>query len=145
MLSEEGKKVKKQLEDFNHTKRMLRNLQDELAFWEDLGNALKSPVLSEKTNGGENTPYAEKRLVKIEELKDKISSIIDEAMLKEDALLQHIDSLDATSKTLLVERYLTGKSLKRIIRESNYSRAQTFRLYNFSFEKIAEKQKDETK
>ena len=33
MLSDEGKRVKQELENFNQAKRRLRNLQDELESW----------------------------------------------------------------------------------------------------------------
>lgn len=145
MLSDEGKRVKQELENFNQAKRRLRNLQDELESWKRLDGAVKSASLEQSVSGGESMPYAERRVLKIEELENQISDAIDKALDLEDKFLKDIDKLDVLSQNLLMERYMTGKSLNRIIREFNYSRAHIFRLYDSSFEKLAEKNKDETK
>ena len=144
MLSEEGKLVKRELEEFNQAKRRLRNLQEELSSWKRLDGVIKSSSMEQNVSGGEIIPYAERRLLKIEELENQISKSIDETLEKEDKFLKDISTLDALSQNLLMERYMTGKSLNRIIREFNYSRAQIFRLYDNSFEKLS-KNKDETK
>lgn len=145
MLSDEGKRVKQELENFNQAKRRLRNLQDELESWKRLDGAVKSASLEQSVSGGESMPYAERRVLKIEELENQISDAIDKALDLEDKFLKDIDKLDVLSQNLLMERYMTGKSLNRIIREFNYSRAHIFRLYDSSFEKLSEKNKDETK
>ena len=131
MLSEEGKLVKQELENFNQAKRRLRNLQDELESWKRLDGAVKSASLEQSVSGGESVPYAERRILKIEELEDRF--------------LKDIAQLDALSQNLLMERYMTGKSLKRIIREFNYSESQIFRFYNKAFEKIYLNRKDDSK
>ncbi len=145
MLSEEGKKVKKELENLNQIKRQLRNLQDELKSWEQLDGAVKSTAFGEHVSGGESTPYAERRVIKIEELKELISQKIDQAIEVEDKFLKDISELDVLSQNLLMERYMTGKSLKKIIREYNYSDRHIFRLYDVAFEKISENHKDGSK
>lgn len=141
MLSEEGKRVKEELERFNQTKRRLKNLQEELLLWKNLNGALRSASLEEKTMGGENAPYAEKRLIKIQELEEMISKTIDDALAMEDKFLEDIQGIDILSQNLLMKRYMTGKPLKRIIREFNYSERHIFRKYNGAFEEIAEKNK----
>lgn len=144
MLSEEGKKVKKELEQFNYTKRRLRILQEELKYWTNLGGAIKA-VSGEAVAGGESIPYAERRVIRMEELENMISKAIDDALEQEDQFLKDISALDTLSQNLLMERYMTGKSLQKIMLQFNYSRAQIFRLYDNCFEKISNKHKDETK
>lgn len=143
MLSENGKIVKRELEAFNQSKRKLRNLQEELRTWREL-DGVRSAGLEERTTGGISTPFAEKRVIKIEELEKMISDAIDEAIESENKFLQDITSLDALSQNLLMERYMTGKSLKRIMREFNYSERNVYYLYDKAFEKIA-KSKYESK
>lgn len=137
MLSDEGKIVKKELENLNQVKRHLRNLQEELRSWEELDGAVKSASFDQHVSGGESTPYAQRRVEKIEELKKLISEKIDEAILLEDKFLNDISELDVLSQNLLMERYMTGKSLKRIIRDFNYSDRQIYRKYDAAIEKIA--------
>lgn len=120
MLSEEGKKVKKELEEFNHTKRRLRILQEELQYWTNLGGAIKA-VSGEAVAGGESIPYAERRVIRMEELENLISKTIDDALEQEDQFLKDISALDTLSQNLLMERYMTGKSMKKIIAEYKYS------------------------
>lgn len=145
MLSEEGKKVKDELEKFNQAKRRLRNLQEELASWQRLDGAVKSVTYGQPIAGGENKPYAEKRVLRMEELEELISNAIDEAIELENEFLKDIANLDALSQNLLMERYMTGKSLKRIFREFNYSESHIYRLYDNAIEKISQNRKDESK
>ncbi|MBQ8443764.1 MAG: hypothetical protein IJX25_00210 [Clostridia bacterium] len=141
MLSEEGRKVKQGLENLNQLKRKLRNLQEELKSWQSLDGAVKSASFEQHVSGGEVVPFAERRLIKIEELKELISKCIDDAIEKEDQFLREIENLDALSQNLLMERYMTGKSLKRIIREFNYSERQIYRLYDNAFENIGKNER----
>lgn len=145
MLSEEAKQVKKELEYFNQTKRRLKNLQAELTYWLQYGGILRSPSLEPHMDGGIIEPYAEKRVKKIEELKKLIGEAIDSALDAEDGFLKNIQRLDPLSQNLLMERYMTGKPLNRIIKDFNYSESQIFRYYNKAFEKISEFQKDDMK
>lgn len=145
MLSDEGKRVKKELENFCQSKRKIENLKSELRYWENLGGAVQSASSEEHVCGGESTPYAERRLMNIERLKDLISKAIDKAAELEDRFLNDLQQLDPLSHNLLWERYFTGKPLKKIIREYNYSDRHIFRLYDVAFEKISENHKDGTK
>lgn len=139
MLSEEGKRVKKQLEHLRQTKRTIHNLQQELKWWEDMVTSISASSMNISVKGGQKTPYAEMRMVKIDELEKKISDAIDLALSLEDEFLRNCAQLDTVSQNLLFERYLTGKPLKKIIREFGYSDRHIFRLYDDAFEKIARK------
>ncbi len=139
MLSEEAKQVKKELEYFNQTKRRLKNLQVELTYWLQYGGILRSPSLEPHMDGGITEPYAEKRAKKIEELQKLISEAIDSALDAEDEFLKNIQHLDPLSQNLLMERYMTGKPLNRIVKEFNYSERNIYYLYNKSFERLAKK------
>lgn len=145
MLSEEGRVVKRELENFNQAKRRLRNLQNELESWRRMDGALKSASLEQRSDGGEVTQYAERRLIRMQELEGLISDAIDKALALEDIFFKNIVLLDITSQNLLMERYMTGKSLKRIIRELNYSERQIYRKYDVIFENLAKNQKDGSK
>lgn len=145
MLSEEGKKVKSELERLSQAKRRLRNLQEELQNWEELSGVLKSSTIGEVVGGGAREPYAEKRIIKIEQLTEAIEKAIDEAIALENTFLKHLSLLDPLSQNLLMERYMSGKSIGRIMRDFKYSRAQVFRLYDNLFEEVAENSKNETK
>lgn len=139
MLSEEAKVVKKELEELNQVKRLIKNLQRELAEWKDLSNALKGASMGIVVQGGIKTPYEERRLEKIEELTTRINEKIDEYIDRENRFLRDIEKLDATSQNLIMERYITGKPIRKILREANYCERQVFRLYDSAFEKIAKK------
>ena len=80
MLSEEGKKIKSELERLSQAKRRLRNLQEELQNCEELSGVIKSSTIGEVVGGGAREPYAEKRIIKIEQLTEAIEKAIDEAI-----------------------------------------------------------------
>lgn len=137
MLSEEGKRVKCELENFNQAKRRLRNLQNELESWRRMDRAVKSASLTPHADVGESIPYAEKRVIRMQELENMIGNAIDKALELEDIFFKNIVFLDVTSQNLLMERYMEGKPLKRIISDFNYSDRQIYRKYDVAIEKIA--------
>lgn len=141
MLSEEGKKVKEQLEQLRQAKRNIHNLQQELKWWQEMSDFVASSSFNIKVQGGQAIPYAEKRVIKIDELECKISEAIDIALKLEDEFLRNCSQLDSLSQNLLYERYLTGKPLKKIIKEFAYSERHVFRLYDDAFENVAKSKK----
>jgi len=74
---------------------------------------------------------------KYEQLQEKIDITIERAIAKENEFLNSMEELDDLSYNLLKERYVLGKSLKRIIREFNYSESHIYRLYDKAFEKLS--------
>ena len=144
MLSEEAQKVKKQLEELNQAKRKIKNLQAELEHWQKLEGVIKAQGATEKVDAI-GTPYAERRAIKMDELMRMIEASIEVTLKMENEFLQDLAQLDSLSQNLLFERYLTGKSLKRIIREFNYSDRQIYRKYDVAFELMAKNNKDGTK
>ncbi len=139
MLSEEGKKVKKELENFNQTKRWISNLQEELTSLEKLEGALKSSSYEECVAGGKRQTYAEKRLIRIEELIETIRNALKDAGEKEYNLLkdlEHLGEQDPASKNLLWERYINCKSLARIKKEFNYSERNIYYLFDKAINKM---------
>ncbi len=144
-MSDEAKQVKAKLEQLNQAKRRLRNLQEELQNWKDLSGVMRASPMGEVVGGGVSEPYAEKRVIKIEQLTKMIEDAIDEAIQLEDEFLKQLVLLDPLSQNLLMERYMSGKSINRIMRDFNYSRSHTFRLYDNIFEKMADNGNNETK
>ena len=137
MLSESGLEVKKQLEDLNQSKRRIRNLRNELKELLELGTLPKhSDYNLPSGKGGHPSSPQEKYLIKMEELKEKINMAIENALRIEHDFLDSIDSLDTLSQNLLMERYMQGKSLQKIIREFNYSESHIYRIYNKAFEDL---------
>lgn len=137
MLSENGLKVKKQLEDLNQSKRRIRNLRNELRELLELGTLPKrSDTSLPSGKGGHPSSPQEKYLIRVEDLKEKISMAIDTALKIEHEFLDSIDSLDELSQNLLMERYMQGKPLQKIIREFNYSESHIYRIYNKAFEDL---------
>lgn len=137
MLSDEGKFVKKQLEQLRFAKKNVKTLQNELKWWLDADNSLRASSFNFRVKGGSQIPYAEFRVIKIDELEQKIDKAIQEALKLEDDFLYNVSKLDAMSQNLLYERYLTGSSLKSIIKNYAYSERQIYRFYEGAFEKLA--------
>jgi len=139
MLSESGLEVKKKLEGLNQHKRRIRNLKNELRELIELGTIPQVSTGMPSGKGGHPNSIQEKYLIRIETLQEKLEVEIDRAIEEEDAFLKSISSLDSLSQNLLMERYLQGKSLRKIVREFNYDKRHLYRLYNKSFERLSEK------
>lgn len=140
MLSEKGLEVKRELEELNQLKRKIRNLKMELQELLELG-ALpqQADFRIPSGKGGAISSPQERYYIKVESLKEKISKTIDMALEKESKFLNDIESLDPLSHNLLMERYVLGKPLQKIIREFNYSERQIYRAYNKAFEDLSKK------
>ena len=143
MLSEKALEVKKYLEDFNQSKRKLRSLKDELKELLELG-AL--PRVSDGNmpgaKGGYKSSNQEKFYFKLEQLQEKITEAIDIALQKEHEFLDAIKDLDVLSQNLLMERYMQGKPLKKIINDFHYSESTIIRNYNKAFETLGSQKED---
>ena len=138
MLSESERKVKQQLEDFNQSKRKIRNLKHELQELLELGTLPKHNNGGMPTaKGGHSSSPQEKFILKVEALQEKIVNAIDDALQKEHNFLESIESLDSLSQNLLMERYMQGKPMQQIIKEFNYSEKQIYNLYNKSYRELA--------
>jgi len=137
MLSESGIKVKIQLEDLNQSKRRIRNLKNELEELIELGSIPKKYDCNISHGKGEPLSPQEKYVYKLDELTEKIFNAIDAAIQIEHDFLNSIDGLDTLSQNLLMERYMQGKSLQKIISEFNYSERHIYNLYNKSYEELS--------
>lgn len=137
MLSESGQIVKRQLEDFNQSKRRIRNLKHELRELLELGALPKMGNTGmPSAKGGFTSAPQEKYILRVEALQEKIIGAIEDAITKEHNFLESIESLDALSQNLLMERYIQDKPLQKIIRDFHYSERQIYRMYNKSFEEL---------
>ncbi len=142
MLSEEAKKVKKELEELRDLEQERARLQSRLRVWEDTSNALKGASLEPIIQGGVYTPYAELRIEKMEELLEHLKTCADALAQKEMKIRIAMAQLDPESKRLLESRYVDGKTLRRLERELNYSKSQLIRISNKGIEQLTRNKVD---
>jgi len=145
MLSEDGKKAKQKLEGMNQSKRRIIYHVHEFDELVELGSIPKRFESNLPSSGGNKLSPQERYLFRLESLQSKIKKLVDDAVQEENQFLEQIEQLDTLSQNLLMERYLQGKPLQKIIREFNYSESHLYRIYNKAFEEMGIKNKDDSK
>lgn len=139
MLSEKGQSAKQELEEFQYLKRRIVSLKNELAeVVETYSVPKKVTVKMPMGKGGSNSSTQERYVLKVESLVERLERLIDEAVDKEQRFLDAMQDLDEFSYKILIERYLIGKPLKKIIQESYYSERWFYEKYNRAIEKFGE-------
>lgn len=137
-LSEEGLKVKRDLEELNQLKRKIRNLREELSELITLGTLPSTPSdMPPSHGGGVRTSIQERYVFRLEDLESRLHMSIQEALKRERDFFYALDRLDSLSHNLLVERFVLGKSMDKIVREFNYDKRHLYRIYNKAYEKLA--------
>ena len=136
-LSEEGLKVKRDLEELNQLKRKIRNLREELNELITLGTLPSNPSDMLQSHGGVRTSIQERYVFRLEDLESRLHMSIQEALKRERDFFYALDNLDSLSHNLLVERFVLGKSMDKIVREFNYDKRHLYRIYNKAYEKLA--------
>ena len=63
----------------------------------------------------------------------------------EDLLSDHMKDLDSIEQNMLMDRYMNGKSWRKIQEEYGYEEAQPYRIVGGAIKKICRKAKDDSK
>ena len=87
--------------------------------------------------GGEKTPAAERFVEHIEQLETKYEQVMAEAFELEDMISACMGGLTEIEQTILIDRYMSGKSWRKIQQEHHYEERQPYRHAESGIKKLA--------
>lgn len=135
MTYEEVKSLLKQLSE---NKKLLRVIQKQIE--EVRTQAMLIPALSyekQRVKGGESTPAQQRYIERLERLEERFNAVFDTICKAEDMITDNLKSLTPTEQTIIIERYMHGKSWKALQKEYKYSSDGVFKINSRALKKIS--------
>lgn len=135
MTYEEMKKV---LDTLWQKRRLLRSLQRQIEEAREQVDCL-SGISYEKVNvkGGEKTPAAERFAEHIEKLEARYSCVMEDIFAIEDTISEHLPDLTEIEQAIIIDRYISCKSWRKIQQEHHYVDRQLYRIIKGAIQKLA--------
>ena len=137
MTYEETKSL---LKNLSEGKKLLRVIQRQIE--EAKAQAMLIPALSyekERVKGGESTPVQQRYIEHLELLEKRFSAALDKVCQAEDMIADNLQALTPIEQTIIIERYMHGKSWKEIERDYHYSEKHPFKIHNKALKKLCKK------
>lgn len=138
--------VKLLLKQLSENKKLMRVIQRQIE--EVREQAMLIPALSyekQRVKGGESTPAQQRFIEHLERLESQFSAAFETVCKAEDMIADNLQNLTPTEQTIIIERYMHGKSWRQIERDCHYSEKHPFKIHNNALKKICEALKEDTK
>lgn len=81
----------------------------------------------------------------VERLEKRYEAVIKEVFAVEDLIAENLAYLSETEQTIIIERYMSGKSWRKIQAELHYEERQPYRIAGSALKKLSAKIKDDSK
>lgn len=138
--------LKKKLEELRGKKRRLRQIEMQIA--EEKASIDGVQALNYENSavqGGTSNPIQLRYIEHMERLCADRNKVLDEVFTLEDFLAEHLKELSPIEQSMLLDRYMNGKSWRKIQEEYGYEEAQPYRIVGAAIKKICQKSKDDSK
>ena len=132
--------VKLLLKQLSENKKLMRVIQRQIE--EARQQAILIPALSyekERVKGGESTPTQQRFIEHLERLESQFSAVLETVCKTEDMIAENLQSLTPTEQTIIIERYIHGKSWKTLQKEYSYSPEGVFKIHSRALKKISKR------
>lgn len=130
--------MKKMLDEMKHKKSLLRTVQRQIQETREQIDCLRAQdygVIA--VQGGVKEPAAERFVEHIERLEKRYESLLSEVFAAEDYISEHLPQLSAIEQAIIIDRYMHGKSWRKIQQEYHYVDRQLYRIANSAIKKIS--------
>lgn len=130
--------MKKMLDEMKHKKSLLRTVQRQIQETREQIDCLRAQdygVIA--VQGGVKEPAAERFVEHIERLEKRYESLLSEVFAAEDYISEHLPKLSAIEQAIIIDRYMHGKSWRKIQQEYHYVDRQLYRIANSAIKKIS--------
>ena len=130
--------MKKMLDDMKHKKSLLRAVQRQIQEAREQIDCLHAQdygVIA--VQGGVKEPAAERFVEHLERLEKRYESLLSEVFMVEDYISEHLPQLSAIEQAIIIDRYMHGKSWRKIQQEYHYVDRQLYRIANSAIKKIS--------
>lgn len=138
--------LKKKLEELRGKKRRLKQLEMQIAEEKASIDGIQAVNYeSVAVQGGTSNPIQQRYIEHMERLCADRNKVLDEVFALEDFLAEHMKDLSPIEQSMLIDRYMNGKSWRKIQEEYGYEEAQPYRIVGGAIKKICRKAKDDSK
>lgn len=132
--------MKKMLDSMKHKKSLLRSVKRQIEETREQIDCLRAQDYSgSPVQGGVNEPAAERFVEHMERLERRYESLMAEVFAAEDYIAEHMSELTEIEQAIIIERYMHGKSWRRIEREVNYSERRVFDYHKSAVVKLSKR------
>lgn len=131
--------LKKKLRELQSKKRLARSIQAQIAQRREEIDCLSAMSYDKvAVQGGQPIPAAEKFVEYIERLEKRYEAVISEVFQIEDFISENLVFLSPIEQTIIIERYMSGKSWRKIQAELHYEERQPYKIAERAIKKMAE-------
>ena len=130
--------MKKMLDEMKHKKSLLRAVQRQIQEAREQIDCLHAQdygVIA--VQGGVKEPAAERFVEHLERREKRYESLLSEVFMVEDYISEHLPQLSAIEQAIIIDRYMHGKSWRKIQQEYHYVDRQLYRIANSAIKKIS--------
>lgn len=132
--------MKKMLDSMKHKKSLLRSVKRQIEETREQIDCLCAQDYSgSPVQGGVKEPAAERFVEHMERLEHRYESLMAEVFAAEDYIAEHMSELTEIEQAIIIERYMHGKSWRRIEREVNYSERRVFDYHKSAVVKLSKR------
>lgn len=130
--------MKKMLDDLKQKKRLMRSVQRQIEEAREQIDCLNGRDYGgAAVQGGVKEPAAERFVEHIERLEKRYEALLSEVFAAEDYISEHLPKLSAIEQAIIIDRYMHGKSWRKIQQEYHYVDRQLYRIANSAIKKIS--------
>lgn len=119
--------TKAMLDGLKQKKRLMRSVQQQIQETREQIDCLKAQNYGgTAVQGGEKEPIAERFVEHMERLEKRYAELMSEVFEAEDYISEHLSDLTEIEQAIIIDRYMTGKSWRKIQQEHHYSERRIF-------------------
>lgn len=134
------------LDEIKHKKTLLRTVKRQIEEARSQIDCLRAQDYGGiAVQGGRKEAVAERFVEHMERLEKRYESLMNEAFRCEDMLSDALPKLTDIEQAIIIERYIHGKSWRKIQQEFNYAERQPYRIADSAIKKISKNLKDGSK
>ena len=138
--------MKKMLDGVKHKKSLLRSIKKQIEETREQIDCLRAQNYSDiAVQGGIKEPAAERFVEHIERLENRYKAVMEQVFEIEDYISEHLPVLSEIEQAIIIDRYMSGKSWRRIQQEHNYAEAQPYRIEHQAIKKLVVNWQDDSK
>ena len=138
--------LKNKLEELRGKKRRLKQLEMQIAEEQASLDGIKAVNYeSQSVQGGTSNTVQLRYIEHMERLCADRKQVLEDVFALEDFVAEHIKDLSSLEQSMLIDRYMNGKSWRKIQEEYGYEEAQPYRIVGTAIKKICLKTKDDSK
>ena len=130
--------TKTMLDELKYKKRLVKKVQNQIQEAREQMDCLSAVDYSKvKVNGGSSEGPAERFVEHIERLEKRYEKLLQEVFDAEDYISEHMESLTAIEQSIIIDRYMSGKSWRKIQQEYHYEDRQPYNILKKAIEKLS--------